>query len=229
MKKRVDSKQTFAIVLALSFVLLVVVYFFVYKKFEEQATRLTNENNALRSRISELQGYYDDEPNNKQAIASMTDELNTLFNVYPGDTRFEDGIYEALTLYGVSEIEYTNIAFASNTPIKQISADTVVGAGIEKYTEDISFNEFDVTYDGTISYDGLKNFVREVAGGKYNLAIGNMSYSGTDSGDLSGTALIAFYSVSGAGCTYEEVPVATYDVGTSNIFGYINVKSATED
>ena len=229
MKKKVDSKQTFGVVLALSCVLLVVIYFFAYKKLEDQATRINNENDSLRNRISELQGYYDDEPFNKQAIESMTNELNTLFDVYPGDTRFEDGIYEAITLYGVSKIEYSNISFASKTPIKEISGETVTGAGIEKYNEAISFNRFDVTYDGVISYDGLKDFVREVAGGKYNLAIGNMSYSGTEIGELSGTALISFYSVSGAGCAYEEVPVSTYDIGTSNIFGYINVATAEED
>ena len=85
--------------------------------------------------------------------------------------------------------------------------------------EEIDFNQFDVTYSGKVTYEGLKGMVREIASGDYNLAIGKMEYSITETGYIEGLTQLSFYSVNGAGCDYKEPPVTDYETGLANLFG----------
>lgn len=218
---KIDDKSRFLSAVLLTIVLCGVAFFLGYRKFEDNAARLQGENNALRDRIASLQAYYDTEEQNKADTETMTAEITDIFSHYSADARFEDGIYEAFNLRAGSgnTFELDSIGFNSPSAIRRIPIETVSAAQIEGFDSEIAFDKFDVSYRGNISYEGLKSMVREISTGEYNLAIGQMSYSILDNGNIDGNALLSFYYVEGAGCSYEEPPVSNYDTGLENLFG----------
>ena len=229
MKKKVDNKSVFAVVALLCFVALFMSYIFGYKKLEEQATRLQHENDELNTRIASLETYYKTEQQNKDDIESMTASLNEIYSQYAGDVRPEDGLYQGILMTEASKIQYSSFGFGGNEAILTIPAETVQAAGIENYQNEIKFNEFDVTYDGVVGYDELKELVKSLDESGYDLAIGSLSFTGTDQAKLSGSTLISFYSVAGIDAEYKEPPVEPYEVGTGNLFGFNFIETEEEE
>jgi len=222
---KIDEKSKFLSAVLLAIVLCGLVFFFGYKKLEEKADRFNADNASLESRIKSLETYYKTEEQNKKDTEEMTKLIADVFAQYPGDARFEDGIYEAFDLYEASDksYEFESVGFSANAPVKVIPAEIVTAAGIEAYNNSISFNHFDVSYNGKVTYEGLKGMVRDIAVSDYNLAIAQMAYKIEDDGYISGNALLSFYSVKGAGCPYEEPPVVAYETGLENLFGVHDV------
>lgn len=220
-KVKIDDKSKFMSAVFIVVIICGLVYFFGYKKFEDKTSRLNADSNALETRIASLEQYYLTEEQNKKDTEIMTKEIESIFSAYPGDARFEDGIYEAFNLYGgsMNTLEFESIGFSNPEATKIIPVETVTAAGIEGYDQQINFNQFDVSYKGKLTYEGLKSMVREIAAGDYNLAIGKMSYRIVDGGFISGDSLISFYSVDGANCEYTEPPVSSYETGLENLFG----------
>lgn len=218
---KMDEKSKFMSAVLLSIVLIGLAFFFGYKKLEDKATQFNNDNAALEQRIKSLEQYYITEEQNRADTETMTKAIADVFSQYPGDARFEDGIFEAFNLYGASgnTLEFESIGFSQTESVKNIPLDTVVAAGIEGYNEMIDFNKFDVVYRGKLTYEGLKGTVEEISNGDYNLAIGNMTYSVADDGYIQGSTMLSFYSVAGVGAPYTEPPVEEYQTGLANLFG----------
>lgn len=218
---KMDEKSKFMSAVLLSIVLIGLAFFFGYKKFEDKATQFNNDNAALEQRIKSLEQYYITEEQNRADTETMTKAIADVFSQYPGDARFEDGIFEAFNLYGASgnTLEFESIGFSQTESVKNIPIDIVVAAGIEGYNEMIDFNKFDVVYRGKLTYEGLKGTVEEISNGDYNLAIGNMTYSVADDGYIQGSTMLSFYSVAGVGAPYTEPPVEEYQTGLANLFG----------
>ena len=218
---KIDEKSKFLSAVLLSIVLIGVAFFLGYRKFEDKATEFENENVALEQRIQSLEQYYITEEQNRKDTETMTKAIADVFKNYPGDARFEDGIFEAFNLYGASgnTLAFESIGFSETKSVKNIPADIVVAAGIEGYDQMIDFNEFDVVYRGKITYEGLKGTVEEICNGDYNLAIGQMTYEVADDGYIQGSTMLSFYSVAGVGAPYTEPPVEEYQTGLANLFG----------
>ena len=228
---KIDDKSKFLSAVLLSVLLCGVAFFLGYKKLEDKANRLNADNSALENRIKSLETYYLTEEQNKKDTEEMTQLIVDIFSKYPGDARYEDGIYQAFNLYEGSDksFEFESVGFSAPAPVKVIPAEIVTAAQIEDYNNAISFNHFDVSYNGNVTYDGLKGMVREIAESDYNLAIAQMSYKIKENGYISGNALISFYSVSGANCPYEEPSVVAYETGLENLFGVHGVDITFEE
>lgn len=218
---KLDDKSKFMYAVIFAVIILVAGFLFGYKKLEDKANSLNNQNADLESRIASLETYYLTEEQNKKDTETMTQAIVDVFDDYAGDCRADDGIYEARNLITASgnTMEVDVINLAGNVVIKEIPLETVAAAQIEGFDQTIDFQRFDVTYDGRITYDGLKSMVDEIANGEYNLAIGNMSYFIGVDGYIHGKSLLSFYSVTGANCPYEQPPVFDYEVGLENLFG----------
>lgn len=230
-KVKIDEKSKFYYAVILVILAIGLAFFFGYKKFEAKAASLNSENSNLETRIKSLEQYYITEEQNKKDTETMTKAIGDIFSAYPGDARFEDGIFEAFNLYGASQnsLEFQSIGFSETKSVKNIPADIVIASGVEGYDQMIDFNQFDVIYRGRITYEGLKGTVEEISTGNYNLAIGQMNYKVSEDGYIEGSTMLSFYSVDGAGCPYTEPPVSEYETGLSNLFGVTVFEPVSED
>ena len=220
-KAKIDEKSKFYYSVILVVLAVGLAFFFGYKKFEAKAESLNLENSNLETRIKSLEQYYITEEQNKKDTETMTKAIADIFSEYPGDARFEDGIFEAFNLYGASgnTLEFESIGFSDTKSVKNIPDNIVIASGLEGYEGAIDFNQFDVIYRGIITYEGLKGTVEEISNGEYNLAIGQMNYKVGEEGYIQGSTMLSFYSVTGANCEYTEPPVEDYQTGLSNLFG----------
>ncbi len=227
----IDDKSKFLYAVIIAILLIAVAFFAGYRNMESSAAKYEAENANLQSRIDSLVQYYETEEQNKADTEAMTQAIADIFSTYPGDARFEDGIYEAFNLYGGSfdSLQLESIGFANSFSVKDIPIEIVQSAQIEGYDQEINFNQFDVSYSGQVTYEGLKGMVREIANGKYNLAIGNMSYEITDTGYIDGKTQLSFYSVNGAGLSYTEPPVEEYETGIQNLFGVTMITTEEDE
>lgn len=218
---KIDEKSKFLTTVFLMVVLVGVSFFLGYRNFESKANAFNIDNDNLRNRISELETYYLTEEQNKADTEKMTKEIHDILSNYVADARYEDGIFEAFNLYGASDetLALEKIIFATKETVKEIPIETVTAAQIEDYTAAINFRRFDVTYDGVVSYDGLKSMVREISSGDYNLSIAKMHYKITENATIQGTAGLSFYYVTGANLDYQEPPTAAYETGLESLFG----------
>jgi len=231
-KVKIDDKSKFYYAVILTICIVAAAFFLGYRNFEKKATNFNNDNNNLENRIKDLEQYYLTEEQNKADTDTMIASMKSIFATYPGDARFEDGIFEAYNLYTASgkTLEFESIGFNTPEAVKEIPVDTVLGANIEEYQEPINFYSFDVLYRGIITYDGLKGMVEEISNNtRYNLAIGSMQYSIDDKGYISGSTLLSFYCVDGVGSPYVQPPVNDYETGLSNLFGVMDLSSLSPE
>lgn len=230
-KVKVDDQSKFMYSAIFAVLIVVLAFIFGYKKLEDKANSLNAENDGLRTRISALEQYYKTEKENLEDTEAMTEGINDILSEYSSSATFEDGVYEAIKLYGASynTMEYDTIGFADPVAVKEIPVEIVTAAGIEGYDQAITFYQFDVDYTGKVLYEGLKFMVDEiVTSERYNLAIAEMNYQINRTGYIEGDTLVSFYCVDGAGLSYEEPPYEEYETGISNLFGVVYAKPESE-
>jgi len=222
-KAKIDDKSKFLYAAIFAVLLVALTFIFGYKKLEGRADALNADNANLRTRIASLEQYYKTEKENLEDTEAMTQGIHDILSEYSCATTFEDGIYEAIKLYGASgkTMEYDKIGFADPVSVKEIPLETVLAADIEGYDQAITFYQFDVDYTGKVLYEGLKDMVKEIVDSDYNLAIAEMNYQINRNGYIEGDTLVSFYSVDGAGLTYTEPPYTEYETGLSNLFGVV--------
>ena len=225
---KVDDKSKFLLSVMAAILIVAASFFLGYRNLEEKAKKLEAQNAELETRIASLQMYFDTEEQNRKDTEDMTKEIKQIFSQYAGDARVEDGIYEAYNLHAASAnvLELEKIGFASPTTLTSIPIEIVQAAKIEEFQDEIDFVQFDITYEGKVSYEGLKGMIDEMINGDYDLAIGNMSYHIDEEFFVDGSTLLSFYCVTGAGCDYTEPEVVPYETGIGNLFG---ISTSTEE
>ncbi len=221
--KKITSKQIFIYVSLLGIIAVVAVYMLVFKKYNGLAeeTRLNNE--ALQTRINQLKVHYDNEPNYLTEMEAMAPMVDEILAKYPADILEEDLIMHAVNTKLVTPVKYSNINFGKKGTLKTVDAATVQGAGLEKYQEAISFNQYAVSYPTELTYLGLKNLVQVVFDSDYHIGINNLAFaaSGEENG-LTGNMDLVFYSATGTGKEYTLPDMTVYEAGVLNIFGLEN-------
>ena len=228
---KIDEKSKFLSAVFLMVVFIGVAFFLGYRNFENKAQAYKVDNGNLEARIAELETYYKTEEKNLADTERMTGEIKDILSNYVADARFEDGIFEAFNLYGGSQnsLVLDKIVFSSRDVIQDIPQEVVAAAQMEEYQDRISFNRFNVSYDGQVSYDGLKSMVREIASGEYNLSIAKMRYEINESAYINGSTGLSFYYITGAGLDYQEPPVSAYETGLESLFGIGGANIGTEE
>lgn len=220
------NKNLMLYVAAFGALLMLLVYFLVYRKLVDETDKIDASNRALDQRVNELKGYYDARETNLANALLLEQLTGELLTVYPADAREEDAIILAVQMQRESGAEFLNINMErSGGPIHVVSAETVQAANSEQYTQEIQFRNMSVTYINEVSYSGLKNLIQMVYNSNNRIGIQNISYSrgNEENPNLAGQVDLVLYSVSGTGKEYVAPDIIPYLAGTDNIFGEIIV------
>lgn len=221
--KKDTAKKAMTYVLLLGALLLIAVYFMVYKKYNEKADAIAASNRVLNQRVSELKVYYDNLEDYNNEIALMQEQVNAWLDEFPADVKEEDMIVLALDTERAADVNYSNINIGDRTALRTIPAATVQPAGMEAYTTDIVFVERKVSYVNTADYFNIKNCVDVINGSDNRLVISNITYAeNEESSLLDGTIEVTFYSVLGTGKEYIPQELPDYESGLPNLFGSLD-------
>ena len=214
------EKSTMMAVLLLGVLLIIVVYMFVYKSYNDKTNALKESNAALQARADELKVYYDDREVYEQGIKDFTADIKKKLSVFPGDAREEDALDLAIAPWkeGVL-VDYTQIAIGENEEVSAIDADTVKSAALEGYEDAIAFHKRTATYTNLTTYYDMKDIVKIFNDKGERLVISTISYVRNDTtGLLEGNIEGTFYFVSGINAPYTKPELTEYLTGLSNLF-----------
>ena len=218
--KNTTAKQAMTYVLALGFVVLLAVYFLVYKAYNDKAEALEKSNITKQQRVDELKVFYDNLSMYNAEIEQYQAQIAAWLDEFPADVKEEDIIVLALDTEKVAFVGYTNINIGGREALRTISAATMQLAKMENLTQDVIFVERTVSYVNITDYFNLKKCVDAINNSANRLTISNIAYSkNEETGELEGTIEVTFYSVRGTGKEYEPQNLKEYESGLTNLFG----------
>lgn len=224
--KKLSQKQLMTYVLLFGCLLLIAVYFLVYKSYLDKAAVIETSNVGLNRRVAELKEYYDNMETYNAEIELMQTEIRNILGQFPPDVMEEDMLVLALDTMRHASVKYTNINIGDREAIKSIPAATVQAAGMEELNLELAYVKRQGTYVNTTNYQSLKDCIETINNSDNRLAITNVAYSrNEDTGELSGTIQVSFYSVIGTGRVYEPQDLTDYISGLSNLFGVVRLEN----
>jgi hypothetical protein len=230
--------------------ILVLGYFFAYKKIQDKITETENECVTLRTQLAELE----EKAKMKDQLLAETEEYNKLFEKeltkYPANLDqeaavvFFKGVEEQLKAY---DLNGTQGYIHSTIGLQQVQDFYILGQGAPVAgaqgvgvgpTEEnndsyvCSSVTYPISYEGT--YDGFKKYLEYIATYKYFMNISSVTCmrafdDQTKKEVYSGSVTLHAYSVSGPGRTGDPVNVDVPN-GVGNIFtgtGAVSTGSTT--
>lgn len=218
--KNSKEKSTMMAVSLLSLLLIIVVYLFVYKSYNDKTNELKTSNATLQARVDELKVYYDDRETYEKGIETFKQDISTKLSVFPGDSREEDALDLAITPWKNNVlVDYQQIAIGEPEEVSTIDEDTVKNAAIEGYENAITFNRRISTFTNYTTYENLKDIVKLFNDKGDRLVISTISYMRDETnGLLNGSIETSFYYVTGINAPYTKPEFSEYLTGLTNIF-----------
>lgn len=222
--------------------LLVLVFFFVYRPTMEKNDVLVQENEALQTRLWDLQAKEAMKDDYLQETDRMTKEINQLIASFPSYLMYENEIMDAVALEGSEDVSISALTISDPVMIPVVSADSTAtdGTTTADTTDGTATTEtatvtsnlsnqyalYDVnsaiTYDA--SYAGLKKMIAQIADDKDRKSITTLTATfDEETGELNGSISFESYFVMGQeDKEYVPADIPSVSHGTNNIFGTIN-------
>lgn len=216
--KKITSKHVFTAVLMIAIVLVVGVYYGIYKKNVEEVDKLKAENAKLTKTVADLKVHYDNMDTYLAEMEPKKGEILYALGLYVSDTREEDLIMQAVQTQLRAPVTIANVGLGAKSVIKSIGNDVVLNAGMPELQSGIAFVEHKSVYSISTNYEGLKGAIEALQDNKYNIAIKTLAFSNGGADNLGGSMELSFYSVRGNGKPYELPQMMEYEAGTENIF-----------
>ena len=215
--KTVDGKKLMSVVALLSLLVLICVYFLVFKKYQDMTDVVESEKSNLRSRLVTLTEYYNNRESYTEGIKAMEASLEKSLKVFPSDVREEDLVKLALDTLDRSEIRYSNVNVGATDAVHTVAYDAGIAESLGFITGDLIFAKRDATYANVVDYLNLKDVVRYINGRADIRTISSLSYTrGEDS--LDGSFTLSFYLLKGTDTEYKPVNLADYEAGLYDLF-----------
>lgn len=229
--KKYFNQKTFAGISVVGLLVVLMLYVFVFLNFQTKTQELESANAVKAKEVAELEEYYNNLPQYQAAIEDMQQQMQDILAQYPADARAEDVLMLAVDTQENNAIGYDSINMETPESVLDISTDVVANAGIEEYTQAISFVSKHANYVNTTTYEDLKTVIAEIFNTENRIEIDNIVYTKDEqSGLLSGNLDLNFYSVTGTGKEYIAPDITAYPAGTSDIFrSGATAQTASED
>lgn len=215
-----NAKKYFLYVVLLGLLAFVLVYFFAYRKWNEEADVLVASNNQLENHVIELKGYYDQIPDYEAQMKLMGEEISKMEDKFPADVREEDIMLLALQARQDNTVVYNGINVGDRSVLLKVDASNAKDAGLENHEREIMFVSRVGSYITEGSYPDLKSMVEIINTSEYRRCITFVSFQrNEDENILEGTTEVTFYSINGTGKEYQEVSFEEYPGGLADLFG----------
>ncbi len=217
--KKIFTKQTFMLITIVGALLLLVVYMYVYKDYEEKTAKVEKENRDLEALLDELEVYHNNMKKYEKEIEEIKTAVVEIMAEYPANAKEEDVIMLAVEMQEQNDIEFDTISMKESESVYTVPQNLVQMADIEGYDKDIVFTQKPATYSNKTDYSNLKGNIEQIFDSPNRIAIDKIVYVKNDStGLLEGSMDMFFYSAFGTDREYVAPDIAEYIHGTSDLF-----------
>ena len=217
--KRSFDKQVFTIITIVGLLLMVVMYVYVYMDYQEKTKQVEISNNERKVLIDQLEEYYINIDNYREEIELIKTTIQEQMQKYPADTKEEDILMFAVEMQEKNEVEFSGIQMQEKEGVYTVPQNMIQMADIEGYDSDITFAMKKSTFTNMTNYDNLKGCVAQIFDSPNRIGINKIIYvKSPETGLLSGTLDLSFYSAAGTDKEYVAPDMAEYISGTSDLF-----------
>ncbi|MHB8131449.1 MAG: hypothetical protein ACYDEX_20905 [Mobilitalea sp.] len=255
-KIHLSERDKMRLFITFALVILFTAYRFVYFSNIQSAKAIEKEISLLEVQESELQLKYEMLDQIEEENEVMSKEISEIINRYGTGASTEKTIMyldnlekeSGMDINVISFSEPENIYTTSQSEESQVTAEgttseesqvTAEGATSEDGLAAVENNLMEgmvrgynsiVSIDFKVSYEGLKKSINDINNNpeRMNIREINLVYD-TETGILSGSMKINMYHLIEIGSNYIAPEMASVDIGTSNIFGTIELGSGDEE
>lgn len=213
-----DAKKLFTYIALVEVLIVVCIYFLVYKKYVGMTESLNSQNQVLQTRVNELKEYFDNREMYEENIETMSAEILSKLDEFPADVKEEDVLVLALDTMKEATVGYSSINISDRASYYEIPQETVANAGIENLDELIMFSNRVVSYAATTDYINLKDVIRVINQSSNKKVITNLDFSNGSEGCLEGTIQVTDYFALGTKKEYVRQNLPEYASGLYDLF-----------
>ena len=217
---RISNRDKGILLGLLGFVLAVLSYVLVFNPMTLKNQELKNELATLQTREAELLELEKNMDDYKGQIASYKKHIDEMVAKFPAEVKPESEIMYAVELEDQLDVEFSTLNYGTPTEIAAVEGETE--ATVVGYCTPLS-----ATYNAT--YKGLKDVILHTADKADRMVVDTVTASyDSATGNLVGSMTINMYTVVGTERMYKEPYVPAMFMGTSNIFGTIEIPAAQD-
>lgn len=220
---KINDKELKLLYILGGVVLVFLVYQFVFLALMSSSNSLKAEKKDLQTQVDNMNKMVASEDGYESQTTKMQDEMDTIFDSIPSNLTSEDEIIYADNLETKYSMQITSLSMPEAQLTYTMNED---GTNV---TDDGKFlYSAPVTIACTTSYDGIKDYLRDMQSESYSKSIDNISLTfDSETGDLSGTMTVNMQYLLGSDKEYVPLTVDGVETGTANIFG--NTTATTSD
>ncbi len=228
--KKTMAKQVMIYVMIMGVILLLAVYFLIFKSYTDKAQLIQESNVVLSQRVNVLKQYYEKMDSYNNEIVLMQDQIRDWLDEFPADVKEEDIIVLALDTEKNAYVDYSTINIMDREALRTIPAATMQGVGMEELTQDLIFVQRKTSYVNKTDYYNMKKCVASINDSDNRLTISNITYvKNKETGELEGTIEVTFYSAIGTGKEYIPQKLPAYVSGLHDLFGITEIPGESEE
>lgn len=226
----------------LGVLLAVLVFFTVYRPYNEKTVTLEAENANLIASLNRYEEIAENEVFYREAIDTYIEETRAIISEYAYGLIREDQIMYIANLENRfireiqvnyfnmgsdMEIPYGTVVDSSQTVTTPTDANVVPNSFQEPVPVDNGIRMYENTIESgyEVSYEGIKDILEYIseAGTKKNITTVSLTFDST-SGMLTGSMNMSQYYLTGTDGTYSPTMIPVVQTGVENIFGTIDVE-----
>ncbi len=211
-------------IILVSLIILGLTYQFVYVKNMDKADAIQEDNKKLNLTLADEKSKYLKKESMLKDSKEYSNQINTILNSYGDGASEEKSIMFIRSLEGVADMKINSAAFtkpeyfltATNSKSSSDKDDVAI--------ESLNGHKVTITIAFQVSYEGLKKCLDYIDNYSQKCSVGGLTVSfDSETGNLSGTMDITMYHLQGGNRKYTDPVIPSTDIGTSNIFGTIEL------
>lgn len=237
-KKNSSSQQVMVLVILLSILLVALVYFRVFKVYEDKAKSIKDSNNELRQQVEQLKDYYDKQEDYINKTEELKADIRNMLESFPELVLEEDIMMLGVkTMNDADEANVTAINILDPEAIYTIAAEEVgtVDLSVEendKFSESRAVNILKDESSYVIQCDAksLKTVIKTILDKPEKSVIKNILFSKNEEfNNLEGTVEVDFFYLPVYGKEYVPVDMKEYAKGLELLFKLREKEEETEE
>ncbi len=225
---KLSNKAIAGAIAFLGVLVLALTFTMYYSPKQDETAALETENTNLSSRITQLETYAANADKYQEDTVIMIQDINKVIDRFPANSLKEDAILYALELESRNEQTIiSSVAMPNAELIYEIPTSSVpLNAKEEEEGASHNFKLYrqQISVSNQFTYNGMKQFVTDIVNDVDTRNIENMSLAyDANTGILVGNTTINIYTLSGTDEIYKSEEITSVPLGTSNVFGTIEV------
>jgi len=228
---KVGKKELSLLAAVAGILAVVLVVFLVYLPYKDQTEILKQETETLKARAAELQAWKDEISRYNIENEAAKKDISMIVAQFPSKSLEEDAILYAANLEARnSNTDISSVGITEPELVYSVGPTTVYqqennDEESEEHAEPAEPRTFQlfrqkITFSNQFSYNGMKQFVRDIVDDGNSRTIETMSVSyDRGTGILVGTTEMNLFTLTGTDTEYVTPEIIGIPLGTDNIFG----------